>query len=376
MATVGLVSCRDYEREWVSQAVHKAIALLGGIGAFVEKGETVLIKPNLLSAHPPERHITTHPEVVRAVCEMVLEAGGRPFIGDSPALDSFSKVARDTGMLEISKELNVPLMELGEPVLAPDDPRRVFKRIEISKAALKAKKVISIAKLKTHTQMLLTLGVKNNFGTVVKQAKAEWHSTAGMSRDLFASLLLDIYITVNPVLTIIDGIWGMEGRGPTNGTPRHVGILGASRDAIALDTVITKILNIPLRFFPLYRQAKRRGLGTTDLEKIQRLGDVPEDFLIQGFEIPKLDSMSVIPRVMEAFTRKYLVSKPYVYQDRCEGCGKCLHICPQKAIEFKKGAANIDYDKCIRCYCCQEVCDSDAIGFKEGIFLKVTKKVL
>jgi uncharacterized protein (DUF362 family)/NAD-dependent dihydropyrimidine dehydrogenase PreA subunit len=348
---------------------------LGGLGQFVKRGERVLIKPNLLSAHEPSRHITTHPEVVTAVTRLLMDHGAKVAIGDSPALDSFQKVATKTGMRAISEELGVPLLEFSNPRPAPEHENRVFKRIELASQIFEADKVISIPKLKTHSQMLMTIGVKNNFGAVVRQAKAEWHSTAGTSRDLFATLLLDIYLSVRPTLTILDGIWAMEGNGPTNGTPVQTNILAAAEDAILLDLFVVKLLGIDLTAFPVFRQARLRGLVVP--EDIQTLLQFNRPSYLEGirFQVPRLDSMSVIPKGLEAVSRKYLVSKPVIVESLCERCERCLNICPQKAIRRQKGRLIIDYDLCIRCYCCQEICDKDAITFKKGLFLKITEKL-
>jgi len=375
MEQVAIRTCASYDPELVYEEVKALIDELGGMGEFVKRGERVLIKPNLLSAHEPSKHITTHPHVVMAVARLCQERGATVVIGDSPAIDSFQKVAKKTGMEAVSQELGIPLVEFSNPRPAPNGERRVFKRIEIASQIFDADKIISVAKLKTHSQMLMTLGVKNNFGTVVKQRKAEWHSTAGTSRDLFASLLIDIYLTVNPVLTVLDGIWGMEGMGPTNGTPVFLGFLMASRDAVALDLCCLTALGISWKLFPVYRQAKIRGLVEPNLSYKELDTRISLCSATKGFKIPKLDSMSVIPKGLEAISRRYLVSKPVIIDSICKGCERCLTICPQKAIRKQGNKMRIDYDNCIRCYCCQEVCDFDAITFKKGFFLKVTEKI-
>ena len=97
MAQVVLTKCRDYESPDFETAVRRSVNQLGGMDTFVSPGDRVLIKPNLLSAHAPERRITTDPALVKAVTRMVLEVGGRPVIGDSPATDRFSPGDRKIG---------------------------------------------------------------------------------------------------------------------------------------------------------------------------------------------------------------------------------------------------------------------------------------
>jgi len=374
LSTISLVRCDTYESKAVESAVRRVVDLLGGISCFVKPGDRVLLKPNMLSAHSPERRITTDPEVVSAVVRLVLEAGGRPFIGDSPALDPFRRVASKTGMARIAEQFGIECIELTEPttVLLPESA--VFRQLEIASQAVKADVVINLPKLKTHSQMLLTLGVKNLFGTIVAQRKAEWHYMVGVDRDIFASLLLDIYLTVGPVLTILDGIWGMEGHGPSNGVPRPLNLIAASQDAVALDVGICHILNVPLRSFPVYRVARTRGIGVTDLGRVIFKGESPHVFKVRDFQVPALDSLDLLPGVFDWFTKRFLVSKPIHERSLCTGCEKCRQICPANAIQVRDRKIMFDYGKCIRCYCCQEICPEDAIAFHKGMLVRLLNR--
>jgi ferredoxin len=223
--------------------------------------------------------------------------------------------------------------------------------------------------------MLLTLGVKNMFGTIVGQRKAEWHYMAGVDRDAFAALLLSIYRAVQPALTLLDGVWGMEGHGPANGVPRHLKVIGAARDAVALDTAVCDLLGIPLRLFPLYRVAKKSGIGQTDIGRIDFLGNPPRTFSVSNFQVPELDSLGVLPDAFGWFTKRFLVSKPVHRGDACAGCGQCAQICPAEAIRLEDKKIAFDYDQCIRCYCCQEVCPEDDIDFKKGWLVRVLNRL-
>jgi uncharacterized protein (DUF362 family)/Pyruvate/2-oxoacid:ferredoxin oxidoreductase delta subunit len=331
----------------------------------------VLLKPNLLSAHPPERRITTDPEVVRTVARMVLEAGGSPFIGDSPGLDPFKRLASKTGMDEIAQQLGIEIVELSRPTPVSLRSDAVFKKLEIAYQALNADVVINLPKLKTHSQMLLTLGVKNLFGTIVAQRKVEWHHMAGVDRDTFGSLHLDIYLAIKPALNILDGVWGMEGNGPANGKPRRLSLIAASSDAVALDVSICYLLEVPLRLFPLYRAARARGIGQTDVDQITFKGESPQAFEIRNFQVPKLDSLGMLPETFDWFTKRFLVSKPIQQGDSCTDCGHCTQICPENAIQLEDRKIKFDYMRCTRCYCCQEICPQNGIGFNRGLLVRL-----
>ena len=168
---VVITKCNDYINEEVYRKIKDSVDLLGGIGAFVKKGERILLKPNLLSAKPPEAAITTHPAVVRAAIQLVKEAAGIPIVGDSPGIGSAAKVAQRCGIMAVAKELNVEVVDFATSITIDNPAGKTFKRLEIAKEAIEVDGIINLPKLKTHTQMFLTLGVKNMFGCVVGARK-------------------------------------------------------------------------------------------------------------------------------------------------------------------------------------------------------------
>ena len=106
---VSIVKCESYESARVYQKIKEGINLLGGINSFVKRGEQVLLRPNFLTGRPPEKSVNTHPAIVGAVAKLVMEAGARPVIGDSPQLGSALKVSEKCGVVEIAKELGIGL---------------------------------------------------------------------------------------------------------------------------------------------------------------------------------------------------------------------------------------------------------------------------
>jgi uncharacterized protein (DUF362 family) len=192
---VSIVKCHDYSYEDVYSSVKHSVDLLGGIGAYVKTGQRVLLKPNLLSGKHQDMAITTHPAIVKAVIMLVREAGGRPFIGDSPAAFPFAKegidkIAEITGMKEVADEMGVDIIDLDEAMTVRGPDGGTFKEYEISKVAINSDLVINLPKLKTHSQMVLTSAVKNLFGCVPGTRKVQWHYKAGVDRIYFARMLV------------------------------------------------------------------------------------------------------------------------------------------------------------------------------------------
>lgn len=373
---VSIEKCADYKDAEVYNAVKKAVDLLGGINSFVKKGEKILIKPNLLSAAPSDSAITTHPSIVKSVIKIVKEAGAYPVVGDSPGIGSAQKVSAKCGILDVCKQEDVPLIELKQSVEIENPGGKTFKRLELAREALDVDGIINLPKLKTHTQMFMTLGVKNMFGCVVGKRKPQWHLAAGSNREHFAKMLVDLYLFLKPRLNIVDGIVGLEGEGPgSSGKPRHLGLVVASGDAIAMDRVIIDIVGAKLDDLITCKVARDDSLGETDLAKIEVMGRTIESVRMKNFVFPKVVGMGFsLPYNLDKYLKKHLTAKPFINKKTCTLCNMCVNICPPGIMKEIKNKIEIDYDNCIRCFCCQEICPEGAITVKEGFLMKLLLK--
>ncbi|NMG21739.1 DUF362 domain-containing protein [Brasilonema bromeliae] len=257
-ASVSLIRATSYEREALRESLETLLEPLGGMAAFVKEGNRVLLKPNLLTGARPSKECTTRPELVYAVAQMVIEAGGKPFLGDSPAFGSAKGVAVANGYQPILEELNLPIIDFhGQRYQTVSED---FDHLLLCKEAMEADVVINLPKVKSHAQLVLTLGVKNLFGCVPGKMKAWWHMEAGKDANRFGEMLVETAKAIHPNLTILDGIIGHEGNGPSGGEPRPLGILAASPDVFALDRAMVQILNVPAEQVPTVAASIRLGL--------------------------------------------------------------------------------------------------------------------
>ena len=281
--SVSLIRAPSYERHLLRDALERLLHPLGGMAAFVKPGNRVLLKPNLLTGANPGKECTTRAELVYCVAQMVQAAGGKPFLGDSPAFGSAKGVAVANGYLPIIEELNLPIVDFhGKRYQTTDD---AFNHLLLCKEAMEADVVINLPKVKSHSQLTLTLGVKNLFGCVPGKMKAWWHMEAGKNRDRFGQMLVETARAINPNLTILDGITGHEGNGPSGGEPRHLGILGASPDVFALDRAVVYILNVDPLAVPTVAAAMKLGL-CSNLEAIDFPQLQPQDLLVLDWKLP------------------------------------------------------------------------------------------
>jgi len=113
-------------------------------------------------------------------------------------------------------------------------------RLYVANPVLEADVIINLPKLKTHTLTLMTGAVKNMFGTVPGFRKAEMHKIFPGHRE-FAAMIVELFSHVRPALNIMDAVLAMEGNGPSSGSPRELGLVAVSDDAVALDAVMAGV---------------------------------------------------------------------------------------------------------------------------------------
>jgi uncharacterized protein (DUF362 family)/Pyruvate/2-oxoacid:ferredoxin oxidoreductase delta subunit len=374
---VAIVKCPDYQQPTVDRAVRESIDLLGGMGQFVQSGQKVLLKVNLLSATPPERGIVTHPAVVEAVVRLVQKAGGNPLIADSPGASipytetGLRRTYQVSGLLEVAERTGAALNwdTSYEEVSHPEG--FLVKRLEVIKPVLEADVVISMPKLKNHVLTTFTGATKVLFGVVPGIAKAVFHARM-RNVTHFALMLLDIISLVKPALVLMDAIVGMEGDGPSAGHLRDVGVILASRDSVALDVVATSIVGFDPLQVPTLREAAARGLWTGKVDDIETLGSLVDEVFVPDFQPPSTGPREDVTLYTPFLTRHFgplitdhFTLRPVPQRGRCIACGDCVVGCPQQAIAIVDSLAVIDYGQCIRCYCCHELCTEGAIDLEQ-----------
>lgn len=302
--SVSLIRANSYDRSRLQSSLETLLEPLGGMVAFVKPGDRVLLKPNLLTGARPGKECVTRPEVVYCVARMVQAVGGKPFLGDGPAFGSAAGVAKANGYMPLIEELDLPIVEFHGKRY--ETVSETFNHLLLSKEAIDADVVINLPKVKSHVQLTVTLGVKNLFGCVPGKMKAWWHMEAGKDSARFGEMLVETARAINPDLTIVDGILGHEGNGPSGGEPRQLGVLGASNHVFALDRALLEVLQVDPAIVPTMAAAMRLGLCPT-LESLQFPHLQPHELQISDWRLP--DRMMPIdfgaPRVVKS-TFKHL----------------------------------------------------------------------
>lgn len=368
--SVSVVSCDSYETD-MRRVVDSLLAPLGGISSFVKPGNSVLIKPNLLTSRTPDKAVTTHPEVVRAIIRMVKNAGGIPSVADSPAnVTKLDRVWNETGFAAMCREEQVPLLSLEES----GSRQFIFEEVAvtIAKPVLDADVIINVPKVKTHVLTIFTGAVKNLYGTIPGFQKTQLHRLFPTPAD-FGRLLAALYGEVRPTLSIADGIIGMEGEGPSAGRPAHLGFLAASADAVALDLVMCSRLGINPDAVPYFAPLRKTGCGPESVSMVDIVGTADASAAAANFRVPSTLPGRLIPGWLVKSIGRWLWIRPAI-GDSCISCGLCVKSCPVNALSMETGEKPVlNPQLCIGCCCCHEVCPKQAIAMKQSPLLSAVR---
>lgn len=376
---VSIVPLTKYTVEDARIALEKVLEPIGGL-EFVKEGMTVVIKANLVSAMKPETGATTHPTLVCALCDMLAERGAKVIVGDSPGglynATVLSRIYNVTGMRQV-EEHGAMLNDDFSQSSAVFEDAAVLHSFTYTTFLDKADVIINFCKLKSHGMMGMSCAAKNMFGVVPGVIKPEYHFRFPKYED-FADMILDLDEYFHPALSICDAVIGMEGNGPTAGTPKPIGALLASHSPHNLDMIAAHLIGFDPSELPMLDAAKRRGAVLGSVCEVPLFGDL-ESLMVRDFErvVDRRslqfsgDGKNPIKRLFGSIAGAVLKTKPALVKDMCVGCGVCRDICPAKAIVIENKKARIDRSLCIRCFCCQEFCPKSAMKVKRTFIASV-----
>lgn len=371
--TVFCCAAADYAQDKINAAVERIFAAAAGAAALGAHSE-VLLKPNLLAKHAPEAAVTTHPAVVRAVIAALQNRGVTKItVADSAGglynAAAMKAIYKQSGIAAVCEETGAQLYTACKASVRKAEGKivRTFNLIE---PVHTADFIINLPKLKTHVMTGMTGAVKNLFGTVPGLQKAEFHMRFP-DKEKFGDMLVDLCETVRPNLTIVDGVFGMEGDGPAGGAPRSIGVLLGGETPYTLDLAICRIMELDAMAVPYLAAAHARGLCAKALDVNLLQGDTAAANPVKGFRLPdsytNINFANRAPRAIRwavPGVEKWIAPRPKIDPAKCVGCAKCAEICPAKMIAVTNGVARINPKKCIRCFCCHEMCPVKAIDVR------------
>ncbi|MFA7057401.1 MAG: DUF362 domain-containing protein [Candidatus Cloacimonadales bacterium] len=335
-------------------------------------GKTILLKPNLLGAFAPEKAVTTNPVIIEAVIQILQEIDCKILVGDSPGGSiSYEHALKVCGIQAVADKYNVEIVNISKYKIS----KTTHKQHDITYSHIydEVDYIINLAKYKTHGLMQFTGAVKNLYGLVPGLKKADYHRTYPNSHN-FAEFLSSLYAVLKPKLlfSVIDGIVGMEGKGPSGGKPRNFGYLFASECASSADYVAAYMMGFKPLSIDLIRM-------TMEIDGVLP-SRIASNFLWQENIIPNVDTgivklrtklLTIMPNQVSKLVKSVLWYRP-VITDKCKKCNICFESCPVEAIKKdENGTLKIDDKICIRCLCCHEFCPHQAIEIKKSFVANI-----
>ena len=250
--------CEGYRPKRLATAVEAAL------GCFLEparlSGAAILLKPNLVSGGVPLA--CTEGAVLLEAARLLVDAGARVLVGDSPAFGRAKSALARLGLLEPLGRLGVEVDDFLETVQVR---LPCGTRAALARSALECDLLVNLPRLKAHDQLRVTMAVKNCFGCLRGLRKPWCHMRFGRRSD-FAGRIVEIHDALAPRLHLLDAVVVMHGRGPIKGEPLALGWLAAGVDGHLLDRVVLRLLGLDPADDPLQQAACARHPGLPDRE--------------------------------------------------------------------------------------------------------------
>jgi uncharacterized protein (DUF362 family)/Pyruvate/2-oxoacid:ferredoxin oxidoreductase delta subunit len=351
---VAIIKCNSYNQEEIDRAIKKILKLLNFP---TTKYKNILIKPNIIGYFKENLDaIITHPSIVKSLMGFFKNAK----VGESSFSDTKDNL-KNAGYWKFKPII----FEEQKSIEIIDKNAKVLKYFHLPKIVKEADLIINVSKLKTHLLTKITGAVKNLYGCIPGRIKQVYHRDAE-GEEKFSKLLIDIYQNIKPELNIMDAVIAMEGGGPTAGKPKRTNLILASKNAIALDVVASKIMGYKPKDILTIKEAVKRNLGNYDVEIVGDFKKIPN----LNFEKPSQFRRLMADMLLMGVTKEKIT----VDENKCIRCKICAEHCPMKAIALNPYPF-VDKKKCIRCFCCIEVCPNHALYLKENIMRRIVNLV-
>jgi uncharacterized protein (DUF362 family) len=244
----------------------KAIEALGGIGQFVKKGQSVVVKPNIGWNRPPELGANTNPLLVKRIVEHCIQAGAQKVYVFDNAVDSGVKAYKTSGIEEAAKAggaIVVPGHSASSYVDVEIPDAEKLKTTQVHELLMDTDVLINVPVLKHHFASQMTIAMKNLMGVVFD--RRAYH------RKGLNDCIVDFCLHRKPDLNIVDAYRVTMANGPQNARPDDVllkKMLLASTDIVAVDAAAIKVFGKEPDSIQHVKMGHERGMGTMNLDEL------------------------------------------------------------------------------------------------------------
>jgi uncharacterized protein (DUF362 family) len=256
----------------VEKMVVETFNLLGGINTLFKPNSVIVLKPNIGHPFPPESSVNTNIKLVDCVIKEIKKINPKEIIvAEASArgcdtlecfnISGIGKVAEDNGCRIIDIKRDKDLIKV--PIR---DARAAVSTILLPRFLLEADHIVNMPIFKSHVAMVFTCALKNIKGVVQDTVHYQMHQTN------LAASILDLWSVVKADLTIADLIRPAEGFGPHCTLPVDFGAVVASRDPVALDATVCRMIGLPIEGIKYFEAARERGFGNDAEDMIEIRG--------------------------------------------------------------------------------------------------------
>ncbi len=278
----------------VEESVKKVFDLMGGVTSLIEKGSTVVLKPNAGHVADPHSAVVTSPEVVRAVIHEVKKAEpGRIIIAEAAAIGCDTiECFKACGITQVAEEENVELIDIKREKDLINIPVRGYKsnisHVKLPRFLIEAEHIINIPILKAHASMMFSCALKNIKGVVQDKVHLDMH------QQNLTMAMMDVWYAVRADINIVDAIYAGGGYSPHEPYPQYMGCVLGSKDPVAVDKVCCDLAKFDSNIVSYFKVAEEAGFGNYKDENIEVVGESVEDCAIDMW-IPYLCGMDSWP---------------------------------------------------------------------------------
>jgi len=248
------------------EMVEKSLEPLGGMEAFVKKGQTVVLKPNMSWDRRPEQGANTHPEVVATLVKLVLKSGAKEVRVFDRTCNEKRRSYKRSGIEAAAREAGAKVFHVNERrfknVKLPNGKQ--IKNWEVYEDVLEADVIINVPALKQHSTTEISIGIKNLMGFM--------GGDRGKIHRQFNEKIIDFVEVIKPHLTIVDATRVLMRNGPQGGSlddVKQMDTIVASADMVAIDAFAASLMGKKSQRLGYLVEAQKRGLGTIDLDKMK-----------------------------------------------------------------------------------------------------------
>lgn len=258
MPKVSLLKVEDIEA-----TVRKGIDLIGGLD--VDRGDQIVIKPNVAYHKDIYGNINTGPRVLDAIIRIAKEHSNNVLVVETDSTSNPAEIRMEqSGTMGIVRKNDASFLNLSNDEIVDVEVNK--RKIRLPKTVLDAPYFINVPKLKTHELTVITVALKNLYGLLPEKSKAAFY------HPILDEIIPPINLAVRQDLIVVDGIIGMEGRGPIVGTPVEMNVILCGRDPVTVDSVAAHLMGFKPEKIKTIVNTHRGGLGEIKLSKIEIVG--------------------------------------------------------------------------------------------------------